>query len=141
MSVQTPSLTHVIYNAYANACVQNKLDLLDDVCHPDVVLNSSCSWGVVGLENLKAWLSSFHASFQPRIDQVDECISGDRAWVTINQHWKHSGADFFGIKLTGASGTSIEVFILRLREGKVSHGSPRTSSITVSAGIRGWAFC
>jgi hypothetical protein len=51
---------------------------------------------------------------------VDEFIGGDRALVIINQHWKHVGKDFFGIKPTGESGTSVEVFILWLRDGKVA---------------------
>lgn len=56
----------------------------------------------------------------PRIDLVDEFIAGDRALVTINQHWHHVGKDFFGIKPTGESGTSVEIFILWLRDGKVA---------------------
>lgn len=93
----------------------------DAVIHPDVLINSPAGRDIVGREALKGWLTAFIASFRPRIDLIDHYAAGDRALVTVNLHWKHDGASFFGIEPTGKSGTSIESFLLRLKDGLVTH--------------------
>jgi len=110
-------LTMEIYKGFA----LNQLERLDAVIHPDVLINSPAGRDIVGREALKGWLTAFIASFRPRIDLIDHYAAGDRALVTVNLHWKHDGASFFGIEPTGKSGTSIESFLLRLKDGLVTH--------------------
>jgi hypothetical protein len=64
-------------------------------------------------------VSEFHKAFAPAIDLVDEFATDTRAVVTVNLNWQHVG-EFFGIKPTGRSGTSIETFTLTLKDGVVT---------------------
>jgi len=111
------SLTMDIYEGFA----RGRLDRWDAIFHPDVRINSPAGRDIVGRDALKAWVQAFVAAFRPRVDLLDHYVAGDRGLVTINLHWKHDGAPFFGIEPTGASGTSIETFTLRVKDGLVTH--------------------
>jgi hypothetical protein len=97
-----------------------------------VLINSPAGRDIVGLESLKGWLNGFISSFRPRIDLIDHYVAGDRALVTINLHWKHDGTAFVGTEPTGKSGTSIESFLLRLKDGLVTHFAVADSSLDLA---------
>jgi hypothetical protein len=122
----TPTME--IYQAFS----LNQLDRLDTVIHPDVLINSPAGRDIVGRDALKGWLDAFISSFRPRIDLIDHYVAGDRALVTVNLHWKHDGAPFFGIAPTGKGGTSIENFLLRLKDGLVTHFDVADSSLDLA---------
>lgn len=122
------SLTLAIYEGFA----QGRLDRWDAFFHPDVVINSPAGRDTVGRDALKVWVQAFLSSFRPRVDLIDQYIAGDRALLTINMHWKHDGVFFFGIAPTGASGTSVETFILRLKEGLVTQFDVADSSLDLA---------
>jgi len=122
------SPTLEIYHAFA----LNQLDRLDAVIHPDVLINSPAGRGIVGRDALKGWLNAFISSFRPRIDLIDHYVAGDRALLTVNLHWKHDGAPFFGIVPTGKDGTSVENFLLRLKDGLVTHFDVADSSLDLA---------
>jgi hypothetical protein len=115
MTPEQRTLLRAIYEGFA----QNDLKRWDPVVHPEVVLYSSGAWGVPGIDGLKAWATAFHTAFRPRIDLVDEFAAGDRAWIMISMHWKHDFGEFFGVKPTGRAGTSVELFLFRVRDGQV----------------------
>lgn len=52
--------------------------------------------------------------------------------VTVNLHWKHDSAPFFGIAPTGKGGTSVENFLLRLKDGLVTHFDVADSSLDLA---------
>ncbi|MFI1564457.1 nuclear transport factor 2 family protein [Streptomyces sp. NPDC020490] len=108
------TLTREIYEGFQ----RGEFHRWDAVIDPDVKLLTPPSWEMRGLDALKGWAEQFRAVLATRIDLVDEFDGGERAFITVNLHWKHS-ADFFGIKPTGREGTSVEVFLLTVRDGKV----------------------
>ncbi len=98
---------------------ERKLDLWNEVIHPDVELRSSIgTMPMIGIEPLKGWAAQFQSGFQPRLDLVDEVYGVNRAVIAVNLNWKHD-RQFFHLEPTGRSGTSIEYFILWITEGKV----------------------
>jgi len=109
------ALTRAIYDGFAT----HRFELWEDLIHPDVVINSPLGRGLVGITALQGWVSEFHKAFDPAIDLVDECATETRAVITVNLNWQHVG-EFFGVKPTGRSGTSIETFILTLKDGVVT---------------------
>ena len=111
----TNSITRTIYDGFAT----NRLELWDGLIHPDVITNSPLGQGFVGIVALKGWASEFHRAFAPAIDLVDEFATDTRAVITVTLHWQHVG-EFFGVKPTGRTGTSIETFILTLKDGVVT---------------------
>jgi len=121
-------LTLAIYEGFAHG----RLDHWDAFFHPDVLINSPAGRDTVGRDALKAWVQTFLSSFKPRVDLIDHYVAGDRALVTINMHWRHDGEPFFGIEPTGASGTSVETFILRLKDGLVTHFDVADNSLDLA---------
>ena len=128
MSISDTSLTLAMCEGFAH----NRLAAWDALFHPDVLINSPAGRDVVGREALKAWVGAFIASFRPRIDLIDHYVAGDRALLTINLHWKHDGAPFFGIAPTGVSGTSVETLMLRLKDGLVTHFDVADNSLDLA---------
>lgn len=131
----TRELGRRIYQGFA----ENRLELWDGIVSPNVVMNSSGAWDVHGLDALKTWARGFHTAFHPRIDLVDEIIAGDRLVITVNLHWKHDG-EFFGIRPTGRSGTSVEAFILTIRDGQVVQWNVADNTLDLAIYLweRGW---
>lgn len=121
-------LTRIIYEGFAHG----RLDAWDSIFEPDVKINSPAGRDMVGLVTLKAWVQAFLVSFRPRVDLIDEYVTGDRGLVTINLHWTHDGSPFFGIEPTGTSGTSVENFLLRLKDGKVTHFDVADASLDLA---------
>lgn len=109
------SITRAIYDGFAT----HRFELWDGLIHPDIITNSTLGRGFVGVAALQGWVSEFHKAFAPAIDLVDEFATDTRAVVTVNLNWQHVG-EFFGIKPTGRSGTSIETFTLTLKDGVVT---------------------
>lgn len=99
--------------------VQNDFDRWDAVVHPDVKANSPAGRDIGGLENLKKWQQAFTDAFSLRVDLVDHFVSGDRGLMTVTLHWTHDRGPIGGIAPTGKSGTSIESFLFRIKDGKV----------------------
>jgi hypothetical protein len=122
------SLTQAIYEGFS----QGRLDRWDAYFDSGVLINSPAGRDIVGLEALKAWVQGFLSAFRPRVDLIDHYIAGDRALVTVNLHWKHDGTSFFGIEPTGTSGTSIETFLLRLKDGRVTHFDVADNSLDLA---------
>jgi hypothetical protein len=122
------NLTRTIYEGFAHG----RLDAWDAIFDPHVHINSPAGRDMVGLATLKAWVQAFLVSFHPRVDLIDEYVAGDRGLVTINLHWKHDGSSFFGIEPTGTSGTSVENFLLRLKDGKVTHFDVADASLDLA---------
>lgn len=108
------SITREIYEGFQ----RGEFARWDKVIAQDVELYSPGAWGVKGLEGLKTWATEFLKALKPRIDLVDEFEGGERAFLTVNLNWKHV-EPFFALKPTGREGTSIETFILTIKDGKV----------------------
>ncbi|MCW4115495.1 ester cyclase [Aurantimonas sp. MSK8Z-1] len=117
-----------MYKGYA----RDELDRWDAVIHPDVEANSPAGRGVVGRDKLKAFNQAFIIAFRPRTDLIDHYVAGDRGLVTVNLHWTHEGGPFWGIAPTGRSGTSVETFLLRLRDGLVTHWDVADNSLDLA---------
>ncbi|MBL6082155.1 ester cyclase [Belnapia sp. T18] len=98
----------------------NQTERWEVVVDPDVIGNSPACRDIAGLPALQNWIKAFHEAFDLRIDLIDEFVEGDRGMVTVNLNWKHDCAPFFGIEPIGHSGTSIESFLLKLTDGKVT---------------------
>lgn len=98
---------------------RNELDRWDKVIHPSVKANSPAGRDIDGLATLKRFNQAFLDAFRPRTDLVDHFVAGDRGLVVVNLHWTHDGGPFNGIPPTGKSGTSIESFQLRIKDGMV----------------------
>lgn len=109
-------LTMEIYKGFA----LNQTERWDAVVHPDVTANSPAGRDIAGRGTLQGWIKAFHEAFDLRVDLLDHYLAGDRGLVTVNLHWTHDRAPFFGIEPTGQSGTSIETFLLRLKDGVVT---------------------
>jgi hypothetical protein len=109
-------LTTEIYEGFA----LNQTERWDAVVHSDVITNSPAGRDIVGRAALQGWVKAFHQAFALRVDLIDHHVQGDRGLVTVNLHWTHDRAPFFGIEPTGESGTSIETFLLGLTDGLVT---------------------
>lgn len=121
------SITLRIYKGFS----QNRLDLWDAVIHPDVKSNSPAGRNIDGIAALKRWNQSFIDAFRPRTDLVDHFVAGDRGLVTINLHWKHD-RPFNGLAPTGKTGTSVENFILRIKNGLVTRWDVADASLDLA---------
>ena len=121
------SITLKIYKGFS----ENRLDLWDQVIHPDVKSNSPAGRNIDGIAALKRWNQSFIDSFRPRTDLVDHFVAGDRGLVTVNLHWKHD-RPFNGLAPTGKTGTSVENFILRIENGLVTRWDVADGSLDLA---------
>lgn len=131
-----------VYEAFQ----RGELDRWDAVMHPEVVTNSSASFGNVGVERLKTWAGTFLTAFSPRIDLVDFINAIDeqgngRAVATVNLHWTHV-EPFFHVEPTGRTGTSVENLILTVRDGKVVRieVADTTLDLVLYLHENGWRF-
>lgn len=136
------SIAREFYDAFQ----KGEFERFDAIVHPDVVTNSSASFGNVGVDALKGWAGGFLEGFAPRIDLVDEINAVDdkgngRAVATINLNWKHVG-DFFGLAPTGREGTSVENLIMTIRDGKIVRleVADTTLDLVIYMHERGWVF-
>lgn len=127
------NLTMEIYKGFAH----NETERWDDIVHSDVVANSPAGRDIVGRETLQGWIKAFHEAFDLRVDLLDHYLAGDRGLVTVNLHWKHDRASFFGIEPTGESGTSIETFLLQLEDGVVTHFNVADQSLDLAIYLHG----
>ncbi|MEM9083215.1 MAG: ester cyclase [Planctomycetota bacterium] len=141
-SEQSQSIPRRVYEAFQ----RGEFDRWDEVIAPDVEMNSSASFGTVGLDKVKAWAGSFLSAFSAQIDLVDEIDAVDasgngRAVATVNLIWQHTG-DFFGLQPTGRSGTSVENLIMTVRNGKVvrMEVADTTLDLVIYMHERGWVF-
>ncbi|OYQ46492.1 hypothetical protein CHU92_01415 [Flavobacterium cyanobacteriorum] len=113
---QNNSITRELYDAFQ----KNELHRWDAIISKDVKTTSPASYGVIeGIELLKAWGAEFLNSLEPQVDLVDEFDGGERAFISVCLYWKHT-KPFFGIPPTGREGTSIETFILTVKDGKIT---------------------
>lgn len=110
----TTSITRELYDSFQ----RGQLDRWNGIFAPDVAFYSPGYWGGRGLDALKGWGGEFIKAFEPRIDLVDELSTGDRPFITINLNWKHV-KPFFDVKPTGREGTSIETFLLTVKNGRI----------------------
>ena len=131
--------SHISLEIYYGFALQ-QFDRWDGIVHPDVKSNSPAGRGIVGLQTLKDWNKAFHAAFRPRVDLIDHFIAGDRGLVTVNLHWKHDGGPFKGIAPTGKSGTSVESFLLRLKEGQVTQWDVADNSLDLAMYLHDQGF-
>jgi hypothetical protein len=121
-------LTMEIYEGFA----LNQTERWNAIVHSEVVTNSPAGRDIVGRAALQDWIKAFHGAFTLRVDLIDHYLAGDRGMVTVNLHWTHDRAAFFGIEPTGQSGTSIESFILRLKDGVVTHFTVADQSLDLA---------
>jgi len=121
-------LTKEIYEGFA----LNQTDRWDAVVHPDVIANSPAGRDIAGRAALQDWIKAFHEAFELRVDLIDQYVAGDRGLVTVNLHWMHNRAPFFGIEPTGQSGTSIETFLLGLTDGRVTRFTVADQSLDLA---------
>ncbi len=142
MSPTADSIPRRVYDAFQ----RGEFERWDDVIAPDVEMNSSASFGTVGLDNVKTWAGAFLSAFSARIDLVDEIDAVDadgngRAVATINLKWQHTG-EFFGLQPTGRTGTSIENLIMTVRNGRVvrMEVADTTLDLVIYMHERGWIF-
>ncbi len=131
---------------FYDAFQKGEFDRFDAIVHPDVVTNSSASFGNKGIDALKGWAGAFLPAFAPRIDLVDEINAVDehgngRAVATINLNWKHVG-DFFGLSPSGRTGTSIENLIMTIKGNKIVRleVADTTLDLVIYMHERGWVF-
>jgi len=136
------SIPREFYDAFQ----KGEFERFDAIVHPDVVTNSSASFGNEGIDALKGWAGAFLPAFVPRIDLVDEIDAVDdagngRAVATINLNWKHVG-DFFGLAPTGREGTSVENLIMTIRDGKIVRleVADTTLDLVIYMHEQGWSF-
>jgi hypothetical protein len=115
---RTETVTRTIYEGFQ----RGQFDRWDEVISTEVELFSHAQsyeqWGSKGLDGLKYWAAEFLKALRPRIDLVEEFNAKDKAYLIVTLHWKHV-APFFGISPTGREGSSGELFLLTLENGKV----------------------
>lgn len=100
---------------------ERNLHLWDEVVASDVEIRSTIgTMPMIGIEALKNWASEFHSAFEPQIDLVDEIYGVNRVVIAVNLHWQHKH-NFFNLEPSNRQGTSIEYFILTIKDGKVTH--------------------
>lgn len=138
---------HPIVLEMYQAFQTGELDRWDEIVHPDVVTNSSASFGNKGIDALKTWAGAFLVAFSPRIDLVDYINAIDeqgngRAVMTFNLNWKHVQPFFGVLQPTGRTGTSIENLILTVKNGKVTRMevADTTLDLVIYMHENGWKF-
>lgn len=115
---ETLSITREWYDAFQ----RGELDRWDAIMAEDVLINSSASYGMRGLEGFKEYGVGF-VRLGKRIDLVDEHLALDdqgtgRGFVTFCLHWSHTD-EIGGIAPTGREGTSVETAIFTIVENKI----------------------
>ena len=138
---------HPIVLALYQGFQSGELHRWDNIVHPDVLTNSSASFGNKGIIALKTWAGAFLKAFTPRIDMVDFINAIDeqgngRAVLTVNLNWKHTQAFFDVLQPTGRTGTSIENLILTVKNHKITRieVADTTLDLVIYMHENGWVF-
>ena len=97
---------------------QGKLDLADDLFHPEAICPSAPTLPV-GPEGTKAIVQMVRSAFPDYWVKIDLIAAeADRVGARISQGGTHQG-DFFGIPPTGKEVSWTEMAILRIGDGKI----------------------
>jgi steroid delta-isomerase-like uncharacterized protein len=109
----------VIERYFGELWGQGRLDLVDELLHPDYV-NGSPSPGLpVGREGLRIIVPAMRAAFPDLRYAIEELVIGDDAVATrTTMSGTHRG-DFFGLAATGRVVKVAQMTIERFRDGKI----------------------
>lgn len=105
---------------------QGKLDVADELIHPDFVNHEAPPGNPQGPEGLKETVSWLRGLWGPmRADIEDEICEGDKVVARVTMHGRHVG-EFHGQKATGKKFATEQIHVYRLQDGKViEHWSVR----------------
>ena len=126
--MENVSITREVYEGFQ----RGEFERWDAVFDAEVEIYSPGLQGGKGLDTLKSFAGEFIKAFNPRIDLVDEYEgNGNRSFITITMHWKHV-QPFYGIHPSGREGTSVETFLLTIKDGKVTRFDVADNSLDLA---------
>ena len=96
-----------------------KLDLVDELLHPDYVNHSPSPGLPPGREGVRVVVTALRAAFPDLTYTIEELVVGpDAVAVRATMRGTHRG-DFFGMPATGRSFEVGQMTIERFRDGKI----------------------
>ena len=115
---------------FYDAFQTSELERWGAIVAPDVMTNSSASFGNIGFEAPKGWARGSLTAFAPRTDLADEIDA-------IND-----AGDFVGLNPSSRTGTAVENLILTVRSGRVTRIEVADTPLNLAAYVheRGWVF-
>lgn len=98
---------------------EGDIDLLDDICTPDVVDHSPLG-EVSGREELKAQIAGIRESFEGFSATVEDVVAeGDTVAMRVTLRGEHVG-EFMGVEATGKAVTIDNMVFTRIEDGKIA---------------------
>jgi len=112
-------MKNVIRRYFEELFNRGRLDVVDELLHPDYV-NGSPSPGLPpGREGVRIVVASLRTAFPDLHYEIEELVAGeDAVAVRTTMRGSHRG-DFFGLPPTGRSFEVQQMTIERFREGKI----------------------
>jgi predicted ester cyclase len=110
-----------VAHRYHEEVIHNQnLDVLDEVCAPDVVWHDAPSGVPAGLEGLKGHFAQMAASISDVSSTVEDVIAeGDRVAVRFTTRFRHTG-ELMGIAPTGKEVEIGGIAIDRIADGRIA---------------------
>ena len=120
-------LKALVRRFFEEAWNQQKLDVIDEVFAPTVVLNGQA----VKREVIRQVVASRRAAFPDiRVTVEDQVAEGEKVSTRRTWHATHQGA-YRGIAATGKRVTWAQISIVRFAEGKIVEDWPVTDELSL----------
>lgn len=117
------SLEHnkaVVTRIYTEVNDDQQYDVLDEICHPDIIIHDPLAGDMQGLEAYKGLFAFFRQGFSPQRTDLHQFVAeGDFVALLHTHNAVHSGS-FNGIPATQREIAVPGVELFRLREGKIA---------------------
>jgi predicted ester cyclase len=115
--------TKELARRYFEAGDQDRLDLWDEICGPEMTVLPGFTPPIEGLEAVKGFTAGFHRAFSPFYLRIEDVIAeGDRAAVRWSTGGTHSGPMLTPngeLPATGKAVSMAGISIVRVANGKL----------------------
>jgi steroid delta-isomerase-like uncharacterized protein len=117
---QTEHNKAVARRIFTDANDGQRYDLLDELCHPDVLIHDPFSGDHRGVAAFRGLLAFFRQAFGEQRTDLNEVVAeGDLVAVLHTHNARHTG-DFMGVPPSGAWVRVTGVELFRMREGRIA---------------------
>lgn len=127
MSMSPDQLKALVRRFFEEVWNQQKMDVIDEVFAPIVVLNGQA----VKREAIRQVVASRRAAFPDiRVTVEDQVAEGEKVSTRRTWHATHRGA-YRGIAPTGKEVSWVQISIVRFAEGKIVEDWPVTDELSL----------
>lgn len=117
------SLEHnkaVVTRIYTEVNDDQRYDVLDEICHPDIIIHDPLNGDMQGLEAYKGLFAFFRQSFSPQRTALHQFVAEGDFVALLHTHNVFHSAPFNGIPATQREIAVPGVELFRLQDGKIA---------------------